>query len=179
MSDQGRRNEKARSGPQGTMLFQGQGLPDSATQGQLAADQAPPEGYPVLVGVSANFRQQRLTFKPGKRSVGRQTDNDIVLQDRSVSAQHAWLVNERGECRVVNLLSTNGTWVNDEKVHDAVLKEGDHVRFGSAEFVYHQKDDGSDVLPERRGRGMPWRWIGFAVIVLVLAVIARILLETA
>ncbi|WP_018871643.1 FHA domain-containing protein [Thioalkalivibrio sp. ALJ16] len=162
------------------MLFQGQTTPDPVTDDLDAADQTPPGGHPVLVGVSANFRQQRLSFRPGKRSVGRQADNDIVLQDGSVSAQHAWLVNERGECRVVNLLSTNGTWVNDAKVHEAVLKEGDHVRFGRAEFVFHQRDDGSDVLPRQRGfRGLPWRWVGVAVAILVLAVIARILLETA
>lgn len=177
MSDQGRRREAGRSGPQGTMLFQGQAVPDPETGPDTAGEDTPPSGHPVLVGLSEPFGQQRLTLKPGKRSVGRQADNDIVLQEGSVSSQHAWLVNDGGECRVVNLLSTNGTWVNDEKVHEAVLKDGDHVRFGRAEFVFRRRDDGSDARPggARRSR---WRWLGIAVVVLLLAVIARILLET-
>ena len=160
------------------MLFQGQAVPEEEAVPDRAAEDAPPGGHPVLVGLSEPFGQQRLTLKPGKRSVGRQADNDIVLQEGSVSSQHAWLVNDGGECRVVNLLSTNGTWVNDEKVHEAVLKDGDHVRFGRAEFVFRRRDDGSDARPGG-GRRSRWRWLGIAVVVLVLAVIARILLESA
>lgn len=160
------------------MLFQGQAVPEEEAVPECAGEEAPPGGHPVLVGLSEPFGQQRLTLKPGKRSVGRQTDNDIVLQEGSVSSQHAWLVNDGGECRVVNLLSTNGTWVNDEKVHEAVLKDGDHVRFGRAEFVFRRRDNGSDAHPGG-GRRSRWRWLGIAVVVLVLAVIARILLESA
>ncbi len=179
MSDQGRRKDTGRNGPQGTMLFQGQELPDQETAPDMARDTAPPGGHPVLVGISEPFAQQRLTLKPGKRSVGRQAANDIVLQEGSVSSQHAWLVNDGGECRVVNLLSTNGTWVNDEKVHEATLKDGDHVRFGRVEFVFRRRDDGSDVRAQGGGRRRLWRWLSVAVVVLVLAAIARILLETA
>ena len=178
MSDQGRRRDAGRSGPQGTMLFQGQALPEQESAADTASEGAPPGGHPVLVGISEPFGQQRLTLKPGKRSVGRQATNDIVLQEGSVSSQHAWLVNDGGECRVVNLLSTNGTWVNDEKVHEAALKDGDHVRFGRAEFVFRRRDDGSDARPGRGPRSR-WRWLGIAVAVLVLAVVARILLEMA
>ncbi|MGM0552329.1 MAG: FHA domain-containing protein [Pseudomonadota bacterium] len=178
MGDQGRRSDTGRSGPQGTMLFRGEDLPEGLAEGPQTPEQEPPGGYPVLVGVGEPFGQQRLALKPGKRSVGRQADNDIVLDEGSVSSQHAWLVNEGGECRVVNLLSTNGTWVNERKVHEAVLKDGDHVRFGRAEFVFRRRDDGSDALPQGAPSRFPWRWLGAAVIILVLAVIARILLET-
>lgn len=176
MGDQGRDNERERSGPQGTMLFQGTALPESRTTG--AESHTPAGGHPVLVGVTEPFRQQRLTLKPGKQAVGRQGDNDIVLQEGSVSSQHAWLVNEAGTCRVVNLLSTNGTWVNERKVHEATLNEGDHVRFGRAEFVFRRHDDGSAAEPGERGRRIPWRWLAGAAAILVLAGIARVLLES-
>ncbi|WP_024326713.1 FHA domain-containing protein [Thioalkalivibrio sp. AKL19] len=160
------------------MLFQGPAVPDGEATQDTAGEETPPGGHPVLVGLSEPFGQQRLTLKPGKRSVGRQADNDIVLQEGSVSSQHAWLVNDGGECRVVNLLSTNGTWVNDEKVHEAVLKDGDHVRFGRAEFIFRRRDDGSEAR-SGGGRRSRWRWLGIAVAVLVLAAVARILLEMA
>lgn len=175
MSDQGRDSERERSGPQGTMLFQGAALPETDTT--AVQPHTPAGGHPVLVGVTEPFRQQRLTLKPGKQSVGRQGDNDIVLQEGSVSSQHAWLVNDRGACRVVNLLSTNGTWVNERKVHEATLNDGDHVRFGRAEFIFRRRDDGAEVAPKGGMRRSSWRWIGVAVAILVLAVIARILLE--
>ncbi|WP_018175136.1 MULTISPECIES: FHA domain-containing protein [unclassified Thioalkalivibrio] len=175
MSDQGRDSERERSGPQGTMLFQGATLPE--TEATAEQSRTPPGGHPVLVGVAEPFRQQRLTLKPGKQSVGRQGDNDIVLQEGSVSSQHAWLVNDGGACRVVNLLSTNGTWVNQRKVHEATLNDGDHVRFGRAEFIFRRRDDGSEAVPVGGVRRSSWRWIGVAVAILVLAAVARILLE--
>ncbi len=161
------------------MLFRGDDLPEGIVDTEPAPEQEPPGGYPVLVGIGEPHDQRRLTLKPGKRSVGRQADNDIVIEEGSVSSQHAWLVNEGGECRVVNLLSTNGTWVNEHKVHEAVLKDGDHVRFGRAEFVFRRRDDGSDATPQGAPGRFPWRWLGVAVAILVLAVVARILLETA
>ncbi|WP_018860933.1 MULTISPECIES: FHA domain-containing protein [unclassified Thioalkalivibrio] len=176
MSDQGRDKGRERSGPQGTMLFQGAALPETETSEEQS--HTPPGGHPVLVGVVGPFRQQRLTLKPGKQSVGRQGDNDIVLQEDSVSSQHAWLVNDSGACRVVNLLSTNGTWVNERKVHEATLNDGDHVRFGRAEFIFRHRDDGSEVVPTSGVRRSSWRWIGLAVAILVLAAVARVLLES-
>jgi pSer/pThr/pTyr-binding forkhead associated (FHA) protein len=42
----------------------------------------------------------------------------------------------------MNTLSTNGTFVNDQRVHDAVLKHGDRIRFGQAEFIFRTRESG-------------------------------------
>jgi pSer/pThr/pTyr-binding forkhead associated (FHA) protein len=39
---------------------------------------------------------------------------------------------------VLNLLSTNGTYVNNKKVTDSLLGDGDRIRFGEAELVFHK-----------------------------------------
>jgi len=179
MNNQGRDGADDRNGPQGTMLFQGESLPEFEKPGVVSSNEVATGEAPVLVGVTEPFRQQRISLEPGRRSVGRQADNDIVLQEGSVSSQHAWLINENGECRVMNLLSTNGTWVNERKIHEATLHDGDHVRFGRAEFVFRRRDDGSDALPPGAPSRFPWRWLGLALAILVLAVVARVLLESA
>ncbi|HYK67124.1 MAG TPA: cytochrome P450, partial [Streptosporangiaceae bacterium] len=66
--------------------------------------------------------------------IGRAPDNDLVVTHAPVSWHHAELRNEAGACRIVDLGSSNGTFVNGEPVTDAVLSEGDIVSFGSSAF---------------------------------------------
>jgi pSer/pThr/pTyr-binding forkhead associated (FHA) protein len=43
----------------------------------------------------------------------------------------------------MNTLSTNGTFVNGKRVHEAVLKHGDLVRLGQAELVFLTREHGA------------------------------------
>ncbi len=69
-------------------------------------------------------------------TVGRVADNAIQIEDGSVSSHHAEIVFENGEYHLNDKGSTNGTFVNGEQVTSAILKDGDHVRFGSIETVF-------------------------------------------
>jgi pSer/pThr/pTyr-binding forkhead associated (FHA) protein len=53
-----------------------------------------------------------------------------------VSATHAWIINQHGHYVLMNTLSTNGTFVNDKRIHETVLAHGDRIRFGQAEFSF-------------------------------------------
>jgi len=66
--------------------------------------------------------------------IGRAPENDIVVSDPTASRQHAELRNVAGECRIVDLDSSHGTFVNGQRVTDAALADGDTVRVGSALF---------------------------------------------
>jgi pSer/pThr/pTyr-binding forkhead associated (FHA) protein len=69
--------------------------------------------------------------------VGRGTTNQIILQNATVSRQHAKIKEEQGEFKIYDLASANGTFVNGGKVMDPVaLKDGDIVRFGEVEFLF-------------------------------------------
>jgi len=72
--------------------------------------------------------------------IGRALDNDIVLPDDPVSAEHCQLERVDGSFRLIDLGSTNKTWVNGKQMDDAVLANGDQIRVGRTTFVYESAD---------------------------------------
>jgi pSer/pThr/pTyr-binding forkhead associated (FHA) protein len=62
--------------------------------------------------------------------VGRASTCEVRLSDRTVSRRHAQLRRQGDRWRVVDLLSTNGTYVNGRRVSSAVVLPGDEVSFG-------------------------------------------------
>lgn len=64
--------------------------------------------------------------------IGRSTDNDVVINDIKISKHHLQLIqNGNGECSVVDLNSTNGTYVNGERIiGETCLLPNDQVRIG-------------------------------------------------
>jgi pSer/pThr/pTyr-binding forkhead associated (FHA) protein len=81
----------------------------------------------------------RLTFRvmPGAiKTVGRATGADFVLDAPMVSRLHCRLTaTPTGHLEVLDLESTNGTFVNDRRITSAVLAAGDRLRIGRVELV--------------------------------------------
>jgi len=63
--------------------------------------------------------------------VGRSSDLDMVLVEEMVSRRHARIQLVGGYVNVDDLGSTNGTFVNGERVTHAELQEGDRILIGS------------------------------------------------
>ena len=76
----------------------------------------------------------------GRISVGRTAENSLVIEDPSVSKFHASLmVGSDGKLSVADIGSTNGTFVNDERIAYGTqfrLDPGDKVRFGTVEVKF-------------------------------------------
>ena len=82
-------------------------------------------------------------------TIGRGSDNTIVVDDPSISAHHAQLLLEGDTYRVKDLDSTNGTRVNGKPVTETVLRIDDRIRFGAAEARYESSETaGSKPLPK-------------------------------
>lgn len=78
-------------------------------------------------------------------AIGRHNTNDIALKTRKVSNYHAEILSEAEGLLLRDLGSTNGTYVNDEKVRQRRLKSGDRIRVGGHEFtVYLKTRQGAD-----------------------------------
>jgi adenylate cyclase len=72
-------------------------------------------------------------------SVGRETDNTIVLTDQWMSRNHAILqAMETGEIHVIDLGSRNGTFVNGRRLSiPTPLQDGDVITFGQTNITFH------------------------------------------
>lgn len=70
-------------------------------------------------------------------SIGRGTQNDIILRDPYISKNHARIILDEDEYFLEDLESANGTLINDTRVLDVVkLKDGDRIKFGQVEFLF-------------------------------------------
>ena len=68
--------------------------------------------------------------------IGRSTEADIVLDDAGVSRRHAEVHLIDGRARVIDLGSTNGTYVDGERVHAGNLTDGSTITVGRTRIVY-------------------------------------------
>lgn len=71
-------------------------------------------------------------------TIGRSDSNDIVLPDPNASRLHARVVRSGGSYSIQDSGSTNGTWVNEERVADAELSDGDVIRVGGTNLVFRR-----------------------------------------
>ena len=73
---------------------------------------------------------------PGSLTVGRATDNDIVIPDVLASRHHATLIPTPGGTEIRDNRSINGTFVNGTRVDTALLNEGDVVTIGNIDLEF-------------------------------------------
>src|SRR5204863_9817621 len=100
---------------------------------------------------SGALKGQRLAVKTPVVNIGRADYNDVVLPDESVSTTHAKLQRREGVWILVDLDSTNGTFVDGDQIKgEAPLAPGATLRFGDVTLVFEPTDDGAEVA---RGGG--------------------------
>ncbi len=82
-----------------------------------------------------------LKLGPGAISLGRAEDNDINITDKSVSGHHARIFTYFNTSYIEDLDSTNGTFLNDKKIHKHIVHPGDVIRLGNHNIKITDKDD--------------------------------------
>ncbi|HEY7924806.1 MAG TPA: EAL domain-containing protein [Vicinamibacteria bacterium] len=97
--------------------------------------------------VEGGRQLRRIVVYPCPFRVGRLSGLSLALASESVSKEHAELVMRDDALHVVDLGSKNGTFVNDERVSEARLNEGDILHFAQVEFrVGRQEFDEAEDL---------------------------------
>lgn len=116
--------------------------------GAPAADQTAVFVMPTVDAPKARLREVRpdgstRTFMIDGRplTIGRAPDNGLVLFDGRVSRHHARLYGRRGALLLADLGSTNGSWVNDRRVEEMALGEGDRIRVGDTILLVESFED--------------------------------------
>ena len=87
---------------------------------------------------TAEPEPERVTFRipPGSvKTIGRSTGAEFILDRALVSRLHCQLTATADSLEVKDLGSTNGTFVNGQRVHTSHLREGDTLALGRVELL--------------------------------------------
>ena len=157
-----------------------------------AAPQAEDRIYCRMHGRNLSVTDQVFRVTRTVNLVGRGKDCTITVIDPSVSRIHSKLTVERsGALTIEDLKSSNGTFVNGERIEVATLNHRDLVRFGNVEFMCEFPDlapsDGADPTGMPIGSATdldePWEggsrrglWIGLSIVIGLLVTGAVLLL---
>lgn len=87
-------------------------------------------------------------LKADKTTIGRLEDNSFQIPEPSVSSHHCEVLQRGGDVVVRDLNSTNGTYINGEKVTEKLIKPGQVLRLGQVEM--RLETDGMAVPPAKK-----------------------------
>ena len=131
-----------------------------------------------LVAEGGPYDGRVFEVSASELSVGRAVDNDIVLDDPSLSRKHAKMY-RRGpaELEIEDLGSSNGTFVNQRKVGRAAAHPGDALRFGELGFrVEGDTLHGTSAVSAELPRTMFFALAGGAAVTLLLLILMIVFL---
>lgn len=100
-----------------------------------------------LVVLSSGMAGRTHELNVEKTTIGRLEDNTLPIAEPSVSSHHCEIIVQGSDVKVKDLNSTNGTFVNGEKVSEATLKHGQVLRLGQVELRLESDAPGSAPLP--------------------------------
>jgi len=104
---------------------------------------------------------ERVVTEKRRISIGRTSDNDIVLENRGVSRKHATIEINPTDAILIDNESLNGTFVNDRRVEEEVLHDEDTITIGKYTLTFRQETphetkptdlDGTMTLQTKRQR---------------------------
>ena len=87
-----------------------------------------------LVVLSAGMTGRTHELKVDKTTIGRVEDNTFEIAESSVSSHHCEVLLKGSDVLVRDLNSTNGTFINGQKISESVLKPGQILRLGQVEM---------------------------------------------
>jgi len=88
---------------------------------------------PKLVVLSEGLTGRSYELKVEKTTIGRLDDNAFQIAEQSVSSHHCEVLLKGDDVLIKDLNSTNGTYINGEKITEKVLKPGQILRLGQIE----------------------------------------------
>jgi pSer/pThr/pTyr-binding forkhead associated (FHA) protein len=168
--------DKHSVGPQQTYLH-GYSSDNQPIAERIISAQSESASLPALIGISRNALNQQFILDSNEIQIGREPKNQIWLSAPSVSSTHAKIIKTDNQWKLINLLSSNGTFVNGEKINEKIIKPGDIIKFANAEFVFTLVDDTSsypiNIDPDR---GMKTILITAGIVFLVISIIIAIMI---
>ena len=82
--------------------------------------------------------------------IGAMDDNDLLVDDDTVSRYHCRIHQDENSYLITDLDSTNGTFVNRVRIKEAYLKPGCTVTLGKSDLLFQSLDERVEILPVKR-----------------------------
>lgn len=112
-----------------------------------AAVNALPAGNALLIVQRGPNAGARFLLEGERTTAGRRPDSDIFLDDVTVSRRHAEFVRREGRFLVRDVGSLNGTYVQRDRIDEAVLRLGDEVQIGKYRLIFYPSPHDGAVGP--------------------------------
>ena len=112
-------------------------LEQLTTEERNVISQLNPESAMLIIHRGPN-RGERFLLDSPDSSIGRSGDNDVVLDDVTVSRKHANIRRAGERFELIDLGSLNGTYVNNNSIARATLTSGDEIQFGKFHMLFVQ-----------------------------------------
>ncbi len=139
--------------------------PDAASGNRKFPDYIPPTKvhYDGVRPATVHLRRCRLVTTSGGRTkenvfekstitMGAMEDNDLVVGEETVSRYHCKIVQEDNAYLLVDLGSTNGTFINRVRIREGYLKPGCTIGLGTTELKFHSVEERVEIVPSRKER---------------------------
>ncbi|WP_096085557.1 FHA domain-containing protein [Agaribacterium haliotis] len=114
----------------------------------------------TLQGRNTAMANKVIALPPGSKTIGRSHECDVCLNVVHLSREHARITVSNNQIRIEDLASSNGTFVNGERIKSKQLKHGDDIAFDTlhfrlvgpaqllAETKTHGRDDSTTLRPQ-------------------------------
>lgn len=106
---------------------------------------------PYLMIISGANIGKLFNLNANEFIAGRLQDCQIWIEDTTISRKHFRILrNSNNECTIIDLDSTNGTYINNKRVTSAVLKGGDKIQISKDTIILFDYFDESRRISEQR-----------------------------
>ena len=106
---------------------------------------------PDLIVKLGDREINRVPFYQDFINIGRSNENGLVIPNLGVSKKHAQIRREREKFVITDLNSTNGTYLNDERIISQELRHGDVIQIGKHSIVF----ENSEAVKDKSSLGAP------------------------
>ena len=104
---------------------------------EIQAIESLPYGSALLIALAGPNSGARFLLNSDVTNAGRHPRTDIFLDDFTVSRRHVQFLREENTFRVRDSGSLNGTYVNRQRIDEAVLNAGDEVQIGKFRLTFY------------------------------------------
>ena len=139
------------SGPYGPYFDEARRLIEIETQSTPSAQSTAPVTSPVPLTtpaarlddcveihvLSEDKMIERIITGKKRISIGRNSDNDVVLDNRSVDRKHAMIEIYPKNTVIIDYESLNGTFVNERHIEEEILHDGDRIKIGKYVLIFN------------------------------------------